>query len=189
MFRRSIRRLPTTNPDLHRHVQSTFKDSHYRQAPDPAFKAHRDPKSPLYRLVDWAGTPANKVSVVVAWSMTAGVIYYCWCVCYDLRGCYLAINKLGRDLHLANSRVADAEQRLADVQGTAPAEGTDNMPHQIELMRERQRAEGMLARNQNLVKEMTELRADLAATRKRFDETDAELQRVRKILARIGASV
>jgi CRISPR/Cas system-associated exonuclease Cas4 (RecB family) len=192
-MRRSLLLRVVTNPDLHRHAQSTFKDGHHRAAPQPNFRAWIDPKSPFYRGWDWAMMPVNRLSVIAAWSIATVVGYYCWCIQYDLRGVYGQNQKLQRQLHLAHARAQDSEARLASLQPSLVRElQTDshsgaNLSHEMELTRERARVSSLVDRNNTLVRELAEIRGDLATARKENATVSEELVNVRKLLKSLSS--
>ncbi|EAN92854.1 hypothetical protein C3747_1g827 [Trypanosoma cruzi] len=192
-------------PDVHRYAQATFHEGTHRQAPGDS-TPWRDVSSPLNRLRGWWLAPAAKGSMIAAWSVTLVLGAYCFFIQQDAKGTYLLNNVLLRTLHEETLR-ADAnqeraselrelmkkrnvqeeirnEEHLKAVKGFEEYDKTMKkgiINHELELSRERARADAVHERNRELVSELLGVRQELTRVKKENKTLSAELANLQKI--------
>lgn len=185
MLRWTLFRRQSFQPELHRYAQATFHEGTHRQAPGDS-TPWRDVSSPVNRFRGWWLAPAAKGSVIAAWCLTSVIGVYCFSIQQDAKGTYLLNNVLLRNLHEETRRADANEQRAAELHeavrqhlskekdrkrsaGKTP-EFVDSSErtktglanYELELMRERTRADETHKRNQALVDELSKVRRELS---------------------------
>lgn len=198
-----------TQPDLHRYSQATFHDGTHRQAPGDS-TPWRDVSSPVNRLRAWWLAPAAKGSVIAAWCLTCVVGAYCFSIQQDAKGTYLLNNVLLRNLHEESQRADANQERAGELQEAMRqylaqesdrkksaaklaefAQSSEKMKagivnYELELVRERNRADATHQRNQELVKELITVRQAMAEVQKDNATLVSELEKMQRLLKRSG---
>ncbi|ORC92310.1 uncharacterized protein TM35_000045240 [Trypanosoma theileri] len=192
-------------PDAHRYAQATFHEGTHRQAPGDS-TPWRDVSSPLNRIKVWWLAPAAKGSMIAAWCITLVLGAYCFSIQQDAKGTYLLNNVLLRNLHEETLRADANQERAKDLQKTLKTqleeeaelrkgklrvvkqyeEFSDNMKkglvnYELELSRERARADVVHERNQALVDELIKVRQELSLVKKENVALTTELQKLQKL--------
>lgn len=203
MLRRSLFKRQGFQPELHRYAQATFHEGTHRQAPGDS-TPWRDVSSPVNRFRGWWLAPAAKGSVIAAWCLTFVIGTYCFSIQQDAKGTYLLNNVLLRNLHEETQRADANQQRAAELQEAmqqhlsqekdrkkstaalrAFADSSEKMKaglinYELELTRERTRAEEIHKRNQGLVDELVKVRQELAQAKNDNRILVEEVEKLRK---------
>ncbi|KPI85177.1 hypothetical protein ABL78_5765 [Leptomonas seymouri] len=209
MIRKSGRLWQGFQPELHRYSQATFHEGTHRLAPGDS-TPWRDVSSPINRLRAWWLAPAAKGSVIAAWCLTFVVGAYCFSIQQDAKGTYLLNNVLLRNLHEESQRANANEERASELQEAVRqylsedasrkrnssrlkeyadfSEGikTGIVNYELELARERGRADAIQERNQDLVKELISARQEMAQVRKDNATLVGEVEKLRLLMRRIN---
>lgn len=207
MFRKSTRLWQGIQPELHRYSQATFHEGSHRQAPGDS-TPWRDVSSPINRFRGWWLAPAAKGSVIAAWCLTFVVGAYCFSIQQDAKGTYLLNNVLLRNLHEESQRANANEERAEELQEVVRqylAEESNRkrnssklkeyvnssdeiragiVNYELELARERGRADATHKRNQDLVKELLTVRQEVAQVRKDNATLVGEVEKLQRLLKR-----
>nr|CCC50914.1 conserved hypothetical protein [Trypanosoma vivax Y486] len=195
-----------TQLESHRYAKATFHEGVHRQAPGDS-TPWRDVASPINRIKMWWLTPAAKGSMTAAWCMAIITGAYCFSIQQDTKETYLLNNVLMRALHDETLRANANEERVGELQEAvrkhvgklemkksckfvdsknesvgAAAQGHIN--HEIELVRERMRADVVHERNQQLVNELHKVRLALAQVNKENIQLRGEVERLQKLSTR-----
>lgn len=203
MFRSSLVYLQSFQPELHRYAQATFHEGTHRQAPGDS-TPWRDVSSPLNRIRGWWLAPAAKGSMLAAWCITLVLGTYCYSIQQDAKGTYLLNNALLRNLHSETQRADANEVRANQLEKSIEAfvskekerkgtmqslksyitgseklkEGLVN--YDLEVTRQRMRADEEHHRNEELLKELAKLRRENAALLKDNKTLATEINRVKQ---------
>ncbi|EPY33219.1 hypothetical protein STCU_02166 [Strigomonas culicis] len=195
---------------MHRYAQATFHEGTHRLAPGDS-TPWRDTSSPINRLKGWWLAPAAKGSVIAAWCVTFVIATYCFTIQQDAKGTYLLNNVLLRNLHEETQRADASEQRASSLQdamrqmfasekkkhsnlekleqyresGEKIKAGLVN--YELELSRERARADTLYERNQNLIVEMTRVRQEMTRLKSDNETLTHEIDKLRKLVRRAEA--
>lgn len=207
MLRKSARLWQGLQPELHRYSQATFHEGTHRQAPGDS-TPWRDVSSPVNRFRAWWLAPAAKGSVIAAWCLTIVVGGYCFSIQQDAKGTYLLNNVLLRNLHEESQRANANEERAGELQEAIRqylseetnrkrnssklqefAKSSDEIKagivnYELELARERGRADAIHERNQDLVKELTAVRQEMAQVRRDNATLVGEVEKLQRLLKR-----
>ncbi|KPA86098.1 putative mitochondrial hypothetical protein [Leptomonas pyrrhocoris] len=207
MLRKSARLCQGIQPELHRYSQATFHEGTHRQAPGDS-TPWRDVSSPINRFRAWWLAPAAKGSVIAAWCLTFVVGAYCFSIQQDAKGTYLLNNVLLRNLHEESQRANANEERAGELQEairqylsretgrksnlsklneyvTSSEELKSGIVnYELELARERGRADALHERNQDLVKELMSVRQEIAQIRKDNATLVGEVETLQRLLKR-----
>ncbi|KAG5492586.1 hypothetical protein JKF63_01165 [Porcisia hertigi] len=210
-MKKSRRLSQGIQPELHRYAQATFHEGTHRQAPGDS-TPWRDVSSPVNRLRAWWLAPAAKGSVIAAWSLTCVVGAYCFSIQQDAKGTYLLNNVLLRNLHEESQRANANEERSRELQeamrqylseettrkrSTAKLEeyaaSSEKMKagivnYELELARERARADATHGRNQQLVGELISLRQQMLQVQKDNNTLVGEVEKLQRLLKRFSQS-
>jgi hypothetical protein len=209
MLKKNTRVLQGIQPELHRYSQATFHEGTHRQAPGDS-TPWRDVSSPINRFRAWWLAPAAKGSVIAAWCLTIVVGAYCFSIQQDAKGTYLLNNVLLRNLHEESQRANANEERANELQEAIKqylaeessrkrsssklkeyASSSDEIRagivnYELELARERGRADATHERNKDLVKELMSVRQELAQVRKDNATLVGEVEKLQRLLKRIN---
>ncbi|KEG14402.1 hypothetical protein DQ04_00491220 [Trypanosoma grayi] len=192
-------------PDSHRYAQATFHDGTHRQAPGDS-TPWRDAATPLNRIKGWWLAPAAKGSMIAAWCITIVLGTYCFSIQQDAKGTYLLNNVLLRTLHEEALRADANQERAAELQEFMKKRQEDQekvnksnmnvvkkyeefserlknglVNYELELSRERARADAVHDRNQELVSELLKVRQELVQVRKENKTLAIQLEKMQKI--------
>ncbi|CAD2216882.1 hypothetical protein AGDE_12107 [Angomonas deanei] len=192
-----------SQPDMHRYAQATFHEGTHRMAPGDS-SPWRDASSPVNRIKGWWLAPAAKGSVIAAWCVTFVLGTYCFSIQQDAKGTYLLNNVLLRNLHEESQRADANQQRAAELQEAMKQHLSQHeknkktndkikeykssleevkagiVNYELELAREKLRADTNHERSQNLVNELIAVRQQIAALQKDNKILTQEIERLRK---------
>ncbi|KAG5467292.1 hypothetical protein CUR178_00934 [Leishmania enriettii] len=209
MMKKSARLWQGIKSDLHRYSHATFHEGTHRQAPGDS-TPWRDVSSPVNRLRAWWLSPVAKGSVVAAWCLTCVVGAYCFSIQQDAKGTYLLNNVLLRNLHEESQRAnANAERagKLQEAMRQYLSEETNRkqsttklaedvvfresmkegiVNYELELARERGRADATHECNQQLAQELMSLRREIAQVQKDNVTLVGEIEKLQRLLKRSG---
>ncbi|EPY30170.1 hypothetical protein AGDE_09578 [Angomonas deanei] len=188
---------------MHRYAQATFHEGTHRMAPGDS-SPWRDASSPVNRIKGWWLAPAAKGSVIAAWCVTFVLGTYCFSIQQDAKGTYLLNNVLLRNLHEESQRADANQQRAAELQEAMKQHLSQHeknkktndkikeykssleevkagiVNYELELAREKLRADTNHERSQNLVNELIAVRQQIAALQKDNKILTQEIERLRK---------
>ncbi|KAI5689248.1 hypothetical protein MNV84_07395 [Leishmania braziliensis] len=208
-MKKSVHLWQGIQPELHRYSHATFHEGTHRQAPGDS-TPWRDVSSPVNRFRAWWLAPAAKGSVIAAWSLTCVIGAYCFSIQQDAKGTYLLNNVLLRNLHEESQRASANEERAGALQEamrqylaeeTSRKQNTANLAeyvasskkmkagivnYELELVRERGRADATHERNQKLVKELLAARQEVARVQKDNATLVGEVEKLQRLLKRSG---
>ncbi|AYU82976.1 hypothetical protein conserved [Leishmania donovani] len=209
MMRKSARLWQGIQPELHRYSHATFHEGTHRQAPGDS-TPWRDVSSPVNRFRAWWLAPAAKGSVIAAWCLTCVIGAYCFSIQQDAKGTYLLNNVLLRNLHEESQRANANEGRAGELQeamrqylseeksrkrSAAKLEeyvaSSEKMKagivnYELELVRERGRADAAHERNQQLLRELMSVRREMAQVQKDNATLVMEVEKLQRLLKRFG---
>lgn len=209
MFSRTFIRRQGFQPELHRYAQATFHEGTHRQAPGDS-TPWRDVSSPVNRFRAWWLAPAAKGGVIAAWCLTFVIGTYCFSIQQDAKGTYLLNNVLLRNLHEETQRADANQQRAAQFQEAMRqhlSEEKDRkkstqklreyvdssekikagiVNYELELSRERIRADETHKRNQGLVEELIRVRRDLSQAQNDNRALVQEVEKLQKYARRVS---
>lgn len=214
MLRRTLSRRINLNasPEIHRFSQSTFHEGSHRQAPGDS-TPWRDVSTPYHKVKAWWLAPAAKGSIIAAWSIAVVIFTYAYSLQQDAKATYMLNNVLLRNLHQESLR-ADANQARADELQIAVKAKLVNeeqkkaglkksleqcadskaelqqgiVNYELELAKERSRSEIVHERNQALVAELINVRAELQRSKKDNTALTTEIDRLRKSIRRLESA-
>jgi hypothetical protein len=212
MLRKTLlRRQLNINPDMHRYSQSTFHEGAHRQAPGDS-TPWRDAGAPYHRIKSWWLAPAAKGSMIAAWGITLILGTYCYSLQQDAKSTYMLNNVLLRNLHQESLRADASEERAKELQLAVKsriakddqiksnykanlqncADSQENLKkglvnYELELSREKARTDIVQDRNQNLVRELHQIRTELSNVKKDNQTLVTEVDRLRKTVRRLEA--
>lgn len=204
MLRKTLRRLDTASPhsfsDINRYSNVTFASGVHRESPLQT-KVYDSPTRPLERLKHFWFTPTARGTLLASWTFTGVIALYCFAMEQENRATYMLNTVLLRNLHQETLRADASEQRLKQLEGVVELQARNEVQlkqtldtevtqiseinkdlkrgivnYELERNRERARAKIIHERNQQLVKEMADLRAESSSLKKENEVLRKALQ-------------